>query len=257
MYRKFLRMNLKSSFEYRLNTFFNMLSMLAVSVGELLSIYLLFKKFNSIGSWGFYEVAFMFGMITTTFSLAECFGRGFDTFPDLIKSGTLDRLLIRPVGLKLQVFCSKMDFTRLTRVLMGSVVIAIALPKMHIHWTFLKVLVLLAMFVCGVVVFLGTIIIGAGISIYSVENLEFVNIITNGSKEISFYPLDVYSKWLTKIFTYILPVSCFNYLPVTYLLQGNAVSPIYAIAPFLGCLFIIPCVMFFDFSIKKYQGAGS
>lgn len=257
MYKKYLSMNLKSAFEYRLNTFINAFALLLISAGEMLSISLLFQKFNSVGTWGVYEVMFMFGVAVSTFSIAECFGRGFDSFSKLIKTGTLDRLLVRPVGLKFQVLCAEIDLPRLGRVAMGIVVVAISLPNMHIQWTFIKVLVLIAMFVCGVTVYLGTMIIGAGISVFNVENLEVLNIITNGAKEIAYYPLNIYSKWLKRIFTYILPVSCFNYLPVTYLLYGNAVSPIYAIAPVLGCLFIIPCIWFFDYSISKYQGTGS
>ncbi len=257
MYRKYLSMHLKSSFEYRLNTLFIAFSQVLISIGEIIAIFLMFKKFNAIGTWGFYEVAFMFGVVTATYSVAECFGRGFDDFSTLIKQGTLDRLLVRPVNLKFQILCSKMEFSKLGRVIMGTIVCIISLCNMHIEWTFWKVVVMLGMLLCGVCVFLGTMIIGAGVSVFSVENLEFINIITNGSKEIAFYPLNVYSKWLTKVFTYILPVACFNYLPMTYILQGSAVSPIYAIAPFLGMLFIIPCLLFFDWCVSKYQGAGS
>lgn len=257
MYKKYLSMHLKSTFEYRLNLLFIAITNVVVSIGEIIAIFLLFKKFDSVGSWGFYEVAFMFGVVTTTYSLAECFGRGFDEFSMLIQKGTLDRLLVRPVNLKLQILCSKVEINKLGRTILGIVVSIISLCNIGISWTFWKVIVLLGMYLCGVLVFLGTMIIGAGVSVFSVENLEFINIITNGAKEIAFYPLNVYKKWLTKVFTYILPVSCFNYLPVTYLLQGSAVSPIYAIAPFLGCLFVIPCMLFFDWSISKYQGAGS
>lgn len=257
MYKKYLSMHIKSSFEYRLNMIFIAFTQVLISVGEVISIFLLFKKFNSVGTWGFYEVAFMFGVVTSTFSIAECFGRGFDDFSSLIKHGQLDRFLVRPVNLKYQILCSKIEFSKMGRVILGLVVSIIALSHINISWTFWKVLVLLGMYLCGVLVFFGTMVIGAGVSVFSVENLEVINIITNGSKEIAFYPLNVYKKWLTRIFTYILPVSCFNYLPVTYLLKGSTVSPIYAIAPFLGCLFVIPCLLFFDWSISKYQGAGS
>lgn len=257
MYRKFLSMHLKSSFEYRLNTLFIALSQVVISVSEILSIFIIFQKFQAIGGWGFYEVAFMYGVVLTTFALAECFGRGFDEFSILIRSGTLDRLLVRPINLKFQILCSKIEFSKMGRVILGLLITIISLCNITISWTFWKVVVLLGMFVCGVAVYLGTMIIGAGVSVFSVENLEVMNIVTNGAKEIGFYPVSVYKKWLTKVFTYVLPVACFNYLPVTYLLKGSAVSPIYAIAPFLGCLFIIPCILFFDWAVSKYQGSGS
>ncbi len=257
MYKKYLSMHLKSSFEYRLNTLFIALSQIVISLSEILSIFIIFQKFKAIGEWGFYEVAFMYGVVLTTYALSECFGRGFDEFSTLIRSGTLDRLLVRPLNLKFQIMCSKIEFSKMGKVFLGLTISIIALLNITISWTFWKVVVLLGMFVCGVSVFLGTMIIGAGVSVFSVENLEVMNIITSGTKEIGYYPVTVYKKWLTKVFTYVLPVACFNYLPVTYLLKGGAVSPIYALAPFLGCLFIIPCVIFFDWAVSKYQGAGS
>ena len=38
-----------------------------ISLGELLAIFVLFKNFKSVGYWGFYETALMFGVVTTSF----------------------------------------------------------------------------------------------------------------------------------------------------------------------------------------------
>ena len=42
MYRKFVAMHFKSSFEYRLNTFLIAASQIFISLGELLSVYFVF-----------------------------------------------------------------------------------------------------------------------------------------------------------------------------------------------------------------------
>ncbi len=258
MYFKYLSMHFKSSLEYRHNTFMVTLSSVIVSVGELLAIYVMFKQFETVGNWGFYESALMFGIITAVFAFAECFARGYDEFATLIKNGDLDRMLVRPVNIHKQIFSSKIEFTKLARFILGIAVCVYSLIKINITWTFFKVIVLIATFICGVTVIWGLFMIGAGVSIYTVENLEFINIITNGSKEISFYPLNIYNKWLTRIFTFVIPMACFNYLPVTYLLSDGSVSQIwYALSPFIGILFCIPCLLFLNFSLKKYQSTGT
>lgn len=43
------------------------------------------------------------------FTLTECFARGFDVFPQLIKSGDLDRILLRPKSEIFQVLTSHVD----------------------------------------------------------------------------------------------------------------------------------------------------
>ncbi|MGN1208522.1 MAG: ABC transporter permease [Christensenellales bacterium] len=258
LYKKYVDMHLKSSFEYRLNTLMIAFSQVIISIGELLAVYLLFLQFNSVGSWGFYEAALMFGVITTVFSLAECFGRGYDEFPKLIKKGDLDRMLVRPVNIHLQILGSKIEFVKLSRTVLGIVVSVIAVINMNVSWDVWKVLVLILTFVCGFLVVLGLLMIGAGISVFTVDNLEFINIITNGSKELAFYPIDIYKKWLTRIFTFVIPVACFNYLPLCFLTGKGSLSPIiYGISPVLGMLFFVPCLLFMNFCLKKYQSTGT
>lgn len=258
MYFKYLSMHLKSSLEYRHNTFMIGLSSVLISVGELLSIYIMFKQFQTVGDWGFYESCLMFGIVTTVFALAECFARGYDEFSLLIKNGDLDRMLVRPVNIHKQIFASKIEFTKLARVVLGLFVCIYSLAHISIAWTALKVLVLVATFVCGVLVIWGEFMIGAGVSIFTVENLEVINIITNGSKELSYYPLNIYTKWLTRIFTFIIPIACFNYLPVSYLLGTGSVPMVWCtLSPFIGALFCIPCLLFMNFCLKKYQSTGT
>ena len=258
MYRKYVAMQIKTSLEYRLNILFLGISQATVSVAEFLSVYMMFLQFNSVGGWTFYEVALMFGIITTVFSLAECFARGYDEFPSLIKNGDLDRMLVRPVGIHKQIFGSKIEFNKFGRIILGIVVTIIALVNLNIEWNIWKVLVLIATLVCGFLVILGIFMIGAGISVFSIDNLEFVNIITNGSKELAFYPLDIYKKWLSRFFTFIIPIACFNYLPVNFILgKGSLPAVVYGLSPLFGMVFFIPCLIFMNWSLTKYKGTGT
>lgn len=258
LYFKYLKMHAQSSFEYKKNLFLVAISQGLISVGEIISVYLLFAKFESVGYWGFYETALMFGIITTVFAVVECFARGYDEFPKLIKNGELDRLLVRPVNIYYQIFCSKIEFSKALRIVLGIAISIIALCNLSVEWTFLKVAILLATFICGIVVILSIQFVSAGISIFTVDNLEFINIITNGSKELAFYPINIYNKWLTRFFTFIIPVACFNYLPINYIMgYGTLPMTLCALAPFLGMLFIIPCFLFFKWALTKYQGTGT
>ncbi len=258
MYFKYLSMHLKSSLEYRHNLFMVTLSSVFISVGEILAVYIMFQQFETVGGWGFYESLLMFGIVTTVFAIAECFARGYDEFSSLIKNGDFDRMLTRPVGIHKQIFSSKIEFSKFGRIILGLIVSIIAICHLNIQWTFLKVLVFIATFFCGTFVIWGLFMIGAGVSVFTVENLEFINIITNGSKEIAFYPINIYSKWFARIFTFVIPVACFNYLPVSYLLgTGSVPQVLCALSPVLGMLFVVPCLLFMNWALRKYQSTGT
>ncbi|MFQ6723721.1 MAG: ABC transporter permease [Clostridia bacterium] len=258
LYSKYLKMHSKSAFQFKGNMAMVSFSSILVSISEIFAIFLLFQRFESVGYWGFYETALMFGIITTVYSFTECFARGFDEFASLIKHGDLDRLMVRPVNIVYQVFGSKIEFSKLARVILGVIVSIIAIINLGITWTFSKVIVLLLTYICGCCVILGVMLIGAGISVFSVENLEFINIITNGAKEVSYYPINIYNKWLARAFTFIIPVACFNYLPLSYIMgYGSLPQSLYALSPLIGTLFLIPCAIFFIWSLKKYQSTGT
>lgn len=251
-------MHMKSSMQYRANMFMLSFSACLISVGELLAILVMFKTFNTVGNWGFYETALMFGIVTFVYSFVECFARGFDEFASLIKHGDMDRLMVRPVNLFYQIFGSKIEFSKLMRASLGLGVAIFALIKLHIVWNLTKVIVLISTFACGCFVIWGVMLIGAGISVFTVENLEFINIFTNGAKEIAYYPINIYNKWLSRLFTFVIPVACFNYLPISYLMgYGSLPQIVYALSPLMGIAFIIPCLIFFNWSLKRYQSTGT
>ena len=68
LYNKYVKMHIKSSMQYRANMLMLGFSSCLISIGELLAILVMFKTFKTVGSWGFYETALMFGLIATIYS---------------------------------------------------------------------------------------------------------------------------------------------------------------------------------------------
>ena len=258
LYKRYVKMHLKSSVQYRSNLFMLSIASFLTSLAELITVFLMFQNFKSVGNWGFYESALMFGMVTAVYAFTECFARGFDEFANIIRHGDLDRILVRPVNLMTQIFGAKLELSKMLRMFLGFGVIVVALVKLNIVWTVSKVIVLILTFVCGCLVIWGVMMVAAGISVFTVENLEFINIFTNGAKEIAYYPINIYNKWLARIFTFVVPVACFNYLPISYLMgYGDLPKIVYALSPLMGMVFVIPCFLFFKWSLRRYQSTGS
>lgn len=258
LYRKYVKMHVKTSMQYRANMLMLSFSSCLISLGELFAVFIMFQNFKSVGYWGFYETSLMFGLVTAIYSFTECFARGFDEFSNIIKYGELDRILVRPASVMTQIFGTKIEFSKILRMSLGLGVILISLIKLNIAWTVAKVVVLLSAFIGGCLIIWGVMLIGAGISVFSVENLEFINIFTNGAKEIAYYPVNIYNKWLARVFTFIIPVASFNYLPISYLMgYGELPQVVYALSPLMGFVFVIPCLLFFKWSLKRYKSTGT
>lgn len=256
LYQKYLGMLLKSQLQYRASFIMMTLGHFLIAFTAFLGVHFLLDRFHSVGGFSLAEILLCFSVVLMAFSLAECFFRGFDVFPRLIRSGQLDRILVRPRGVIVQVITSNADFSRLGRVLQAALMLAYGIGAGAVEWTGLKILGLVLMLLGGVAVFTALFVLYAGISFFTLEGLEFMNIFTDGSREFGKYPLSVYGEGVLKFCTYVIPIALFQYWPLLYLVgRSDRVGLIFL--PLAGFLFLLPCYGVFRFGLRKYQSAGS
>ena len=255
LYRNYLSMLLKSQMQYKASFFMTAVGQFLVSFTSFLAIVFLLDRFEAVKEYAIGECMLCMGVITMTFSLAECFFRGFDTFPNLIKGGGFDRVLLRPMSPMFLVLCENIEFARLGKLLQGIIMLVMGVVLSPVMWTFGKILVLLLMIAGGTAVFAGLFIVYAGASFFTIEGLEFINILTYGAKEYGAYPMDIYGKGLLTFCTFVIPYALFQYFPLCFLI-GRTSNILYALAPLVDFLFLIPCTLFWRYGITRYTSAG-
>lgn len=128
LYLKFVAMQLKCQMQYKTSFVMTALGQFLTSFTAFLSVLFLFNRFHSVQDYSFSEVLICFSVMLTSFSLTECFVRGFDIFPRLIRSGNLDRILVRPRSEIFQVLTSTIEFSRIGRLLQAIAVLVYAVP---------------------------------------------------------------------------------------------------------------------------------
>lgn len=258
LYLKYMSILLKCQMEYRT-------SFILLSVGQFfvpflifVSIFLFFQRFPSAGGWSLYEVALCYSVIHMAFSLSECFARGLDSFSSLVINGDFDRILVRPRSTLLQTLGSKFEFTRIGRFAQSIVVLVFSLLNLNIDWDLYKVLTLVFMVLSGICIFVGIYMLGASLCFWTIEGLEVINIFTDGGREMSQYPLSIYKDWIKKFFTFVIPFGTVNYLPLMSVLnKTHGDEFLYMITPLFGMLFIIPCLLVWNFGVRHYKSTGS
>lgn len=258
LYLKYVLILLKSQIQYRVSFWLLSAGQFLIPFSVFAGLYFLFERFNSIQGWSFYEVALCFSVTHIAFSISECFARGFDTFSSLVVSGEFDRLLVRPRNTVLQVLGSKFEFTRIGRLLQSVIVFVWAVTSLSIHWDVFKSVTVLLMVVSGVFVFTGIFILGATLCFWTVQGIEVTNIFTDGGREMSQYPLNIYKKWVTRFFTFVIPFGCVNYLPLMFVLdkvEGSRIS--FILTPLYGVFFLVPCLLVWRFGVRHYRSTGS
>nr|WP_202886924.1 ABC-2 family transporter protein [Cohnella zeiphila] len=248
----------KSQLQYRTSFWLLTVGQFFVPFSVFAGLYFMFDRFGQLREWSFFETALCYAIIHMAFALSECFVRGFDAFSGLISRGDFDRLLVRPRSTALQVLGSQFEFTRFGRLLQGIVVLAWALYKLPIEWDAAKAATLVLMILGGVLIFAGIYVLFATLCFWTVQGLEIANIFTDGGREMAQYPLNIYQKWVTLFFTFIIPFACVNYLPLLYLLGRADGDPVrYMLQPLAGILFLLPCLLVWRIGVRHYRSTGS
>jgi len=256
LYAKYIAIHMKSQMQYKASFFLMIFGQFLMSFTVLLGMYFMMSRFNNVDSFTLQEVLLCFATILMAFSLAECFARGFDLFPQMISNGEFDRVLVRPRGVVFQVLAGKVDFTRLGRLTQAVLVFCYAIPASGVVWSADKIITLILMVICGVLVFFALFLVYAAVAIFTIEGIEFMNVLTDGGREFGAYPFSIYGDGILKFLTYVVPLALFQYYPLLYILEREQGIQ-YMLAPLLSLLFLIPAYAFWRFGVHKYKSTGS
>lgn len=255
LYRKFLAMHFKSAMAYPSSFFLFCFGRLSVFVTTMLSTVFIVTRFDTVGGYTLPDVLLGYGVVLSGFSIAECFGRGFDHFATTMREASFDRLLVRPRGLVFQVICSDLRPGGLVSLLQGLMMIGYAVVTGSIVWTFGRICTLALMVIGSTVVFFGIFMIYATLCFFTLDGLEVMSILNHGLQEHGKYPFGVYGKGILMLLTFVVPIALTQHWPLQYLI-GRAPAW-YGLLPVAALLFLIPCRLLWGFGVRHYHSTGS
>lgn len=256
LYFKYFSIHLRSVMQYKTSFLMTVFGQFLTSFASFLSVFILINRFSSVYEFTIYEVLLCYSAVLMSFSLAECFFRGFDSFASIIGNGEFERMLTRPRSLVLQVVGSKIEFSRIGRLIQSAVILCFVIPMSGIDWNYTKALTLVLMIAGGTLVFAGLFVIYASLCFFSTDGLEFMNIFTDGGKEFGAYPLSIYGKSVLRFCTFVIPLALVQYYPLMFIL-GHEKSILYMLCPLFSALFLIPCAVLWKIGVRHFRGTGS
>jgi ABC-2 type transport system permease protein len=252
--------NVRSHMQYR--TSFALLTAVdfLIIVADLAPVYLLVSYFGALEGWSFAELALLYGMVGLAWGIVEAFMRGFADFGSYLVAGELDRWLLRPRSILLQVAAHQFEARKLGRILQAALVLAVAVVFLDlgagaVFWTGFGVL-------SGLIFFSGVVLVGAGSQFWTLgQTSELQNMLTYGGSAALVYPVSIYSRWFRRVMTYGVPLAFVNYFPALAAL-GRTESAGYPswlpwLSPFVTSLVLALGVFVFFRGLRRYESTGT
>jgi ABC-2 type transport system permease protein len=261
LYLVLIRAQISSQLQYRTSFVVQSVGQFLATFTDFIMLLLLFQQFPSIAGWSLGEVTFLYGLGGLAFGISDLLCGGFDSLSKMIRLGTFDRVLTRPIGTFGQVLTSDLQIRRLGRVVQGIVTLSLAISWLEIAWTAPKILVLASAIVGGVVIFTAIWVIGAAITFWTVETSEVTNVFTYGGEALVSYPMPIYAEGIRRFFTYVVPLVFVSYLPALYILERPdplGLPPVLQLcSPIVAIAFLLVARCCWALGVRHYQGTGS
>src|SRR5215510_425546 len=221
LYCRYVDISLRSQMQYRASFMMRSVGHFLVTGTEFLGFVALFKRFGQIQGWTLPQMGLFYSIISLSLATTEAVMRGFDMFPNLIKSGDFDRYLLRPRSTAFQVLSQDLQLMRIGRFSQALIVLFWSAGQLKSFWTAANAILLCMGIAGGVCLFSGLFVLQATLCFWTTESLEIVNCATYGGVETAQFPVTIYRPWFRAIFTFVIPLATINYFPIHALLDLN------------------------------------
>ena len=229
---------------------------------EFVGVWALLDRFGNVRGWELAEVAVLYGMVMVGFATAEATGRGVRHVPS---AGARRRLRPRAAAPAAHGVAGggapSSPFTAPAAGCRAPPFSTWGLVGSGIAWSPARVL-LLAETIAGVtVLFLGVFVATAAVTFWTVQSLELLAIVSNGSVDAASYPATVYRRFMRRFLFFIVPIGTVTYFPVAALLgrpDPLGTPPWFGwVAPAAAPLFLAAALFLWRLGVRHYNSTGS
>jgi ABC-2 type transport system permease protein len=103
LYRRLVGAQIRSQLQYRVSFALEVVGMFLMSFIDLVAILVIFHNVPQLAGWSSAEVVFLYATSMLAFAFTDMVVGHLDLFPQSIRDGAFDVLLVRPRGTLLQV----------------------------------------------------------------------------------------------------------------------------------------------------------
>jgi len=260
LYLRLIRARVRAQLQYRGSVAIETVAVVIGTFFDFVVILILFANVPRLAEWSLWEVAMLYGIATLSFALTDLVVGHLDLFPQLIRDGNFDLILIRPRTTLLQIVTRDFQLRRLGKAVQGLVVLAYAASQLGIAWTPDRVIVLGLAPIVGALIFGGVWVAAISVSFWTVDANEVANAFTYGGQTLAQYPMNIYDSWMRRFLAYVIPTAFVSYFPTLYILGKpdplGLPQWLQLASPVVAALTLLAAATVWRFAVRHYRSAG-
>lgn len=256
LYIEFFKQNAKTMIEYKTDFVIGVFSTFINQFYGIFFVWVIFENIKQIHGWSFYEITFVYGLLTMAKGLDMFF---FDNLYCLgfeyVREGTFDIFMIRPLSPLFQLVASYMQQDGLGLLLLGGIVITKSLTELHITLSAVDVLLLIIMVISGAAIISAINVMTATFGFKTVNSHVIMSSISS-IQEFAFYPILIYPKFISGLLTWVIPYAFASFYPANFFLD-KGYHHLSLMSPFVAIFLWFVALKVWKIGINNYSSTGS
>ena len=240
--------NLIKQMDNKLSFIMQILFMVLNDAMFLIQWAVIFNLQESIGGYGFREVALLWALAASTYGIAYFFFANANNLSNLIVSGKLDAFLIQPKNVLINIASSESKPSALGDILYGIIILLFLGVD-------LKTWALFILFsISGGLIATALFIIWHSFSFYFKNTEEIALTLSNILICFATYPITIFNEKTKFLFSTIVPIIFMVYIPLDVIIKFSSIN-IFIVLGFT-LFVIILAFLLFHFGLKKYSSSN-
>lgn len=251
-----LRLGAMETLIYRINGLFFGLAPIVWLTTVVVFLATIYSKINLMAGWSFWEMVFLTATHEVIFDLTWCtFFVSLTDFPEMIRTGELDWLIIKPVNLRFLLSFRQFDFKVTFSFVYTIFLFFFSLSKVAEVIVLSRIFGFLVLLAVAYLICYFVYLIFSSFSLFTIGGrylLGWVVELTDFDR----YPAEIYNHWLKNFLLFGLPILFFAYVPTAYVL--GRIGDEYILYSFLvlGGLYLVSRVLW-NSGLRRYSSASS
>ncbi|GAB2852982.1 ABC transporter permease [Actinocorallia aurea] len=226
---------------------------------DLIAIVILFTHMPVLGGLSAPEAGFLYGACQLSFTFSDLAVGSADRLGRHIRAGSLDTMLIRPVGPLVQLATEDFSPRKLGRLLPSGTVLGWSAARLDLSAADAALTSL--MIVNGAVLFGALWVLAAAVQFVLVNGHEATKAVTWGGVFMAQHPLSLYGRDFMRALTFTVPLAFVNWQPSLFIFGrpdplGLPTFVRFA-GPFVTAALCLAAVLAWRAGLRRYTSTGS
>jgi len=223
LYVKFVAQYLKVLMEYRLDFFIGLLGFLVTQGVGIIFIFIIFEQIPSLNGWSFNEILFIYAFSQLPRGLDHLLTDNLWLLSGrIIARGEFDKYLLKPINPLFHLLAERFQPDAIGELIVGVMLIVYSTINIGMSFSFLDILLLLLMIICGAVIYTSIKLFFASLAFW-IKNSQSILWVNYSLSDFSKYPISIYGKTVRLIITLVIPFAFTAYFPAAYFVHKEGI----------------------------------